>query len=110
MRRVITTLYIFLPALSFARRGYKPYDGPIPGLEEAGSYLLIGLLLLLIGWFIVGKTNSSFISSLGMLIIFMGILCLLPALAYVQAGIVIISIVLGVGWVIWVLIKPRTGK
>lgn len=90
---------------AFAQRFRERYNGPLPDIDEAGEYLLIGLILIFIGWLIVKSINSDknigvTIGCLGQLMIGAGLFCMLPILLYIERvvnsiiGIVFIGIII----------------
>lgn len=93
-----TFFFLFLSLQSFhlysqdyePRGRYYPEDENIglPSLDLAGKSLLIGAILFIIGW-IISKLkkddNGNSGSSFGGCLIVLGIICAIPALAWVQA-------------------------
>ncbi|RTZ01433.1 hypothetical protein EKL98_14935 [Flavobacterium bomense] len=94
--KIVLNIFLILQSLSiysqdFEPRGrYYPEDENIglPSLGLAGKSLIIGAVLFLIGW-IISKIkkdeNGNSGSTFGGCLIMLGIICAIPALAWVQA-------------------------
>lgn len=109
----LVLLGVFLSINAVGQRHHERYDGPLPDFEGTGKLLLIGIVLLAVGFFVVTSSNpdkkgGSTFSILGMLILFGGLLCVLPLLLYVERianailGVVLIlGLILIGGFLVW---------
>lgn len=110
--KIVLTLFLILQSFNIYSQNYEPRGSyypedeniGLPSLGLAGKGLLIGVILFIIGW-IISKVkkdeNGNSGSTFGGCLILIGIICAVPALAWVQAigtsiyiiGIIIIVII-----------------
>lgn len=96
MKNKILKIFLILQSLSLYSQGYEPRGRyyteddniGLPSLGLAGKSLIIGAVLFIIGW-IISKIkkdeNGNSGSAFGGCLIMLGIICAIPALAWVQA-------------------------
>lgn len=94
--KIVLTVFLILQSFSIYSQDYEPRGRyypedeniGLPSLGLAGKSLLIGFILFIIGW-IISKVkkdeNGNSGSTFGGCLILLGIICAIPALAWVQA-------------------------
>ena len=94
--KIVLTVFLILHSFSIYSQDYEPRGRyypedeniGLPSLGLAGKSLLIGFILFIIGW-IISKVkkdeNGNSGSTFGGCLILLGIICAIPALAWVQA-------------------------
>ncbi|SHM79340.1 hypothetical protein [Flavobacterium xanthum] len=123
--KIVLNIFLILQSLStysqdYEPRGrYYPEDENIglPSLGLAGKSLIIGAVLFIIGW-IISKIkkdeNGNSGSTFGGCLIMIGIICAIPALAWIQAigasiyiiGVVVL-VIIGILVYVWDKINDK---